>query len=316
MNKVLILSHGEVASLGITVKECVEAVEDVLKEHARNNVILYPKSSIKPKEGVFFTSMPAYVKKLGIVGIKWVNRFPGSTDRPRITASMFINDANNGRLLSVMDATWITMMRTGAVAAVTAKHLGKKGFDTVSFIGLGVTAVATLTCFLEMFPNIKNIKLFKYKDQAERFVKRFSHSRRNFIICDKMEDVFKNSDIIITAVTFAAKPFVKKEWLSDGMLALPIHTRGWQDCDPLFDKVYADDHAHVKDFMPEIFAEIGEVINGNKPGRENAKEKIIAYNIGIAIEDMALGKMVYDRALKKGVGQKIDLENFKDAFWL
>ena len=256
------------------------------------------------------------MKKLNVAGLKWVNRFPGATDRPRITASMFLNDGDTGRLLSVMDATWITMMRTGSVAAITAKYLAKKNFDTISFIGLGVTAVATLICMLELFPGIREIKLFKYKNQAERFIQRFSYTSLEFTICDKMEDVFKDTDIVVTAVTYAAKPFVKKEWLSDGMLALPIHTRGWQNCDPLFDKIYADDYGHVKHFMPEIFAELGEVVAGSKPGREDDKEKIISYNIGLSIEDIALAKIVYNRALKKGIGKKIVIENYEGMFWL
>jgi alanine dehydrogenase len=310
----LILSHEDIISLNIPLIECIKAVEEVLKEHAQGKVKLKPKLSIKRDGGIFFTAMPAYVEKLNKIGIKWVNRIPTKVTSPRITGTMLLNDPDSADLLAVMEATWITAIRTGAVAALTAKNLGKPNFETISFIGLGNTATAALKCMLELCPHIKKVKAYNYNNSAQRFFDQFSDKKQEnnleFEICDEMEDIFLGTDVVVTAVTYAAKPFVKKEWLFDGILAIPIHTRGWQDCDPLFDKVYADDHGHVIDFMPQITGELGEVILGLKPARENDQEKIMAYNIGIAIDDVAISNLVYKTALERGVGKKMKLSNF------
>lgn len=323
----LSLSHQDILNLNITIKDCIEVIEDVLKEHGKKQVMLPPKFSIIPDEGVFFTSMPAYVPALKISGIKWVSRFPENRklNIPKVISTLILNEMVTGKPLAVMEGSWVTAMRTGATAAITAKYFAKKDFDTISIIGAGVQSVAILMCLLEVCPQIRNVKLFRYKDTAERFMNRFSSEDLNFTCHSNMGAFFKDTSIVIASPTYATTPFVEKEWLSEGILALPIHHRGWEKCAFSFDKVVTDDLNQTNHYieegefsggMPPIYAELGEVILGIKKGRENEAEKIIAYNIGIAISDIALGKHVYEKALSKGVGVSLDLNNYDRSFWL
>lgn len=323
----LFLSHQDILNLEITVEECIEITEKVLKEHGKKNVFLPSKSSIIPSEGIFFTSMPAYLPALEVSGIKWVSRFPENKklNIPKVISTFILNEMVTGKPLAVMESSWVTAMRTGATAAITAKYFAKKNLDTIAIIGAGVQAVAVLMCLMEVCPQIRNVKVFKHKDTAERFINRFSVENLNFTCCSNMEEVFKNISIAITSPTYALTPFVENKWLPDGILALPIHHRGWEKCAFSFDKVVTDDLNQTNHYieagefsggMPPIYAELGEVILGIKKGRENEAEKIIAYNIGIAISDVALGKYVYEKALSKGVGVSLNLNNYDDCFWL
>jgi len=122
-----------------------------------------------------------------------------------------------------------------------------------------------------------------------------------------LEKTIKNSDIILTAPTYASESFVNPEWLKEGILALPIHHRGWEKCALKFDKIITDDKNQTLEYkekgefsggLPEIYAELGEIISGKKVGRTNNKEKIIAYNIGIAICDLAIAKLIYEKTKK------------------
>lgn len=323
----LSLSHQDILNLNITIKECIEVIEEVLKEHGKKQIMLPSKSSIIPDEGIFFTSMPAYVPALKISGIKWVSRFPENRklNIPKVISTLILNEMVTGKPLAVMEGSWVTAMRTGATAAITAKYFAKKDFDTVSIIGTGVQSTAILMCLMELCPQIRNVKLLQYKDTAERFINRFSSESLSFIRCSNMKDIFKGATIVISSPTYAPTPFVEKEWLSDGILALPIHHRGWEKCAFSFDKVITDDLNQTNHYveegefsggMPPIYAELGEVILGIKKGRENEAEKIIAYNIGIAISDIALGKYVYEKAVSKGVGVSLNLNNYDRSFWL
>lgn len=87
---------------------------------------------------------------------------------------MMLYNAKNGELLALVDCDWITTMRTGAVAAVSAKALRKDGAITYGIVGLGNTGRATLLCVLEAEPEKHfKVKLLRYKDQAELFIERF-----------------------------------------------------------------------------------------------------------------------------------------------
>ena len=102
------------------------------------------------------------------------------------------------------------------------------------------------------------------------------------------------SDVIISSVTYSKDCFCADEFFKKGCLVVPVHTRGFQNCDLFFDKVFADDYEHVKHFQYfnsfREFGEISEIIAGKKSGRDNDKQRILVYNIGIAIHDIYFAK--------------------------
>lgn len=231
-------------------------------------------------------------------------------------------DMQTGNFLAMMDANWITAMRTGAVAAHSIKLLAKTNFRNISILGLGNTARATLLVLLALFPSKHfNIKLLKYKNQAEIFIERFiEYENLSFEIVGDYISLIKESDVIISCATYFDNDICSDEYFDEGVLLVPVHTRGFSNCDLFFDKVYGDDTNHICHFKYfnqfKSFSEISDVLTGKALGRENNKERIIAYNIGLSIHDINFAAHIYQLLQNREQLLDIDLHEPKEKFWI
>ncbi|MCY6484385.1 ornithine cyclodeaminase [Clostridium aestuarii] len=316
-----IFTHYDIIDLNIEPIQCYKWVSNMLED--KGNVILPSKISMRPTEGIFYNVMPSLLPQYNGGGIKVVTRYPSR--KPALDSQIMIYDYKTGNIKALMDGNYITTMRTGAVAAHSIKLLGKKNFNKIGIIGLGNQARATLKVLLSLFPYRKILlKLMKYKDQHllfQEYIKNLSNSDNiEFVLCDSYEDVVKGSDIIISSVTYFAQDICEDNCFDEGCLVVPIHTRGFMNCDLFFDKVYADDTDHVKGFKYfnqfKKFAEISDVLSGDAEGRMNDEERIIIYNIGLSMHDVYFAEKIYQIAQLKEVGQEISLDSPKDKFWI
>jgi ornithine cyclodeaminase/alanine dehydrogenase-like protein (mu-crystallin family) len=220
-----------------------------------------------------------------------------------------------------MDADWITAMRTGAVAASAINHFQNSNASEYSIIGLGNTARATLLCLVESNPGKTfKIKILAYKDQADLFISRFSsYSNIDFSIVYSNEGLIEGTDVIISCVTAANDIIGEDRWYKEGVLVIPVHTRGFQNCDLFFDKIFVDDIGHVKDFKYfnkfKSCEEFSKVLLEEVPGRSNDEERILAYNIGIALHDTYFASEIFRRL--SGLSPDIDINDSNlSKFWV
>lgn len=289
-----------IKNLNISPTMCVEWAYNALLHKYES--VLPAKTSIKLPGDVFINTMPACLPNIQKFGVKVVSRYPQRL--PSLQSDLLLYDIQNGKLLALMDGLWITTMRTGAVAALSVKYLQKKGAREYAFIGLGNTARATLLCLLSILGNIKiKINLLRYKDQAESFIERFrDYSNITFQIYDSCFDLIRNSDVVISCVTVANELFASNDAFQPGVLVVPVHTRGFQNCDLFFDKVFADDKSHVCGFKYfnnfKRFDEFSHVLLGENEGRISNKERILIYNIGIALHDIFFASKIYDQVTR------------------
>ncbi len=284
------ITDQQIRSLAISPAICVEWVKESfsIKEYAQ----LPAKISVHPQGNDFITTMPCLLPtEYGIFGVKIVSRIKGQ--KPALKSEMMLFDASNGKLLTLMDADWITSMRTGAVAALAIHTLGIENCTEFSFIGLGNTAYATIQCLLDTIDNRTiHFRLKRYKDQAERCRDYFSgYPNATFEIVDSMEELVRDSQVIVSCITDADGLLVEDSSLfAPGCLVVPVHTRGFQNCDTCFDKVFADDTNHVKGFKYfsqfKSFGELSDVLSSKIAGRENNQERILSYNIGVGLHDV------------------------------
>lgn len=292
------ITNSEIVALNISATKCVDWVREafVMKSECQ----LPAKISVHPTGNDFFTTMPCLLpKEYGRFGAKVVSRIVGRV--PALKSDMMLFDSNNGELLALVDCDWITAMRTGAVAALAIKTFRNSTAKEYAFIGLGSTARATLTCLLESCKDEQlNIRLFRYKNQAEKIVEEYKHYKNaTFTIVDNTSDLVRGADVVVSCITDASGLLVEDESLfKPGVLVVPVHTRGFQNCDTTFDKVYADDTDHVKGFkyFSEFreFHQIEEVLKGVTPGRESDTERILSYNIGLGLHDVLYASRIYD----------------------
>lgn len=293
------ISNQDIAELHITPTQCVEWVREAfcLKYEAQ----LPPKISLHPQGMDFFNTMPCLLPiQYDRFGVKVVSRI--ANRKPSLHSDLLLYQASTGELLSFIEADWITQMRTGAVAALTIKTLQNTSSQTYAFVGLGSTAHATMQCLQAILPHERHIKckLLRYKDQAEIFANEFKADNITFEIVDSNLDLVRDTDVLVSAVTEMQELFCKNDFLyKEGILVIPIHTRGFQNCDLFFDHIFADDRGHVCHFKYfdsfHQFNEISEVLLGRVPARTSNKERILAYNIGLGLHDVYFANKIYER---------------------
>ena len=311
-----IITFKDIVKQNISPKTCYKWASEMILN--KNNALLPPKISMKPFDGVFCNVMPSIIDNVG--GIKVVTRYPERV--PALESFLTIYDVETGKNLALMDATWITAMRTGAVAAHSILLLAKKNFSTIGMVGLGNTARATLLVLAEICPDKKfNIKLKKYNSQEIDFAKRFEkYSNLNFTFVDTAQQVVRGSDVIISAVTYMPEDFCDDDCYDPGVLVVPVHTLGFTNCDLFFDKVFADDYGHVCHFRNfdkfKSFAEVTDVVNQRVAGRENDEERILAYNIGISLHDINFAEHIYTLLKDNSSLPDISLDGPTEKFWI
>ena len=319
--ELLYLSQEDVIATAMNMPETIAVVEDALREHGLGETENPPKPGVHPANS-FIHAMPGYLPRKRAAGLKWVSSFSGNTGLgiPPVMGLFILNDVQTGQPLAVMDCRWITAMRTGAVSAVAARYLAAKNSTVVGIIGAGIQGRYNLIALAAALPFLESVRVFDINPRAaDGFVAALAGELQlQFEIGKSPQDVIEGADIIVTATGRLDEPIFKERWISPGALILPVHHRGWENRTlHRVDKFITDDwqqlklaHETVGGFdgpLPESYAELGKIIIGEKPGRENEEERIIDFNYGLAIEDVAMANEIYKRAKTNGRGQTLPL---------
>jgi ornithine cyclodeaminase/alanine dehydrogenase-like protein (mu-crystallin family) len=294
--KMKILDFKTIQKLNITPEICLEWAQTIITE--KYNSILPAKTSIQFNNDCFFNTMPSLIPDISRFGVKEVSRYPSRN--PSLLADIMLYNSNDGELLAIMDGTWITSMRTGAIAALSVNLLKKKITKSYSFIGLGNVARATLLCLNTLLKHEPiTVKVLKYKEQHIDFKNRFStYKNISFEFYESASTLIRESDVVVSCVTVANTYFAYDQDYLTGILVVPVHTKGFQNCDLFFDKIYCDDISHIKDFkyfnQYKYCDEISNVFLKKCNGRISDEERILVYNIGISLHDIYFASKIYD----------------------
>lgn len=284
------ISNGEIEKLGISSNDMLEWAGDMIKH--KSECVLPAKISMKQEGHIFYNVMPCILPKQKLAGVKLVNRYPMRA--PSLKSNLMLYDLDSGDIKAVMDADFITKWRTAAVAVHSLKLFAKSDYKTVAFIGLGEIGKATLKVFFDTIDRDMTIRIFNYKNRADEIIgEYYVNNQKHNIKWEKYDDylqMVKGCDVIVSSITYAEKDFADESVYEKGCLLIPVHTLGFQGCDLTFDKIFGDDKGHIEGFKYfdrfKSFAEVADVVNGKCSGRENDEERIIAYNIGIALHDI------------------------------
>lgn len=305
---VSIIQQQQIDALNISSKECIEWVKQgfLMKDDAQ----MPAKLSVHPQGEDFMTSMPCLLPKYNgrkYFGLKLVSRIEGQT--PTLKSDITLYDAETGHLLAIMDGDWITAMRTGAVAALAARTFQRKGVDTYSMIGLGNIARAVALCLIaDNEDRHITIRLMRYKDQAEMFIERFkAYENVTFNIVDDNTTFVAEADVLISCVTVATELlFPDNSLFKKGITVIPVHVRGFQNCDLFFDKVFGDDTGQIQNWKYfkqfKEYDEIHHVLQGKNLGRTNDEERILSYNYGLALHDIVFASKIYEKVINTSQG--------------
>ncbi len=320
--KILYLSQSDVASLGVTMKEIIDALEAAFREHGNAKVEMPPKPGVHTQPDAFIHAMPAWIPALHSVGVKWVSGYPANYKQhlPYITGLLILNDEVTGIPLAVMDCTWITAMRTGAATAVAAKYLARPESESVGILGCGVQGHSNIEA-LDVLFNLKRVVAYdNLPEQVDRFAadveRRFGLSVAK---AKQPRDAVDGLDIVVTAGPILHKPHatIQAGWLKEGAFASLVDFDSYWAGAAMKEasKFCTDDVPQLEHYrsigyfqdIPPIYATVGELVAGIKRGRENAREKTMTCNLGLALDDMATAPIVYKRAVERRIGTWLPL---------
>jgi ornithine cyclodeaminase/alanine dehydrogenase-like protein (mu-crystallin family) len=322
-NQLLYLSQADVKSVGLPMAEIIEALDGAFRAKGEGRTEMPPKPGIHPGGGDnFIHAMPAYIQDLKSAGIKWVSGFPDNPRKglPYITGLLILNEAETGLPLSVMDCVWITAKRTGAATALAARHLARPDSAVVGVLGCGVQGRSNVEALNVLFP-LKKVMAYDMDGAAvQRYVKDVSSQWGLEVVPVKTpQEAVTGCDIVVTAGPILKKPHatIQAGWLDQGAFASLVDYDSYWHPDAMKQaaKFCTDDvpqlrlHQQFGYFrnIPNIHADLGELVTGRKPGRQDASERTMTANLGLAIDDMAVAPLLYRRAKEKGIGTWLDL---------
>ncbi len=329
--KTLILDAATIKKL-VGIKEALKAIEDVFRLLGEGKTRMPPKLYLPlPEFDGDFRAMPAYVEGLKGCGIKWVNVHSQNKKRtfPTVMAIIILSNPSNGFPLCIMEATYLTALRTGAAGGVAAKFLARPDSRKVALVGCGVQARTQFQALMEVF-DIREVKVWGIKDKETReFIGEFKGLKKVDIkLSPTVEACVKDSDIIVTT-TPSRKPLVRLKWIREGVHinAIGADAEGKQELDSRVlkkAKIIVDDikqASHSGEInvplsrgelsKKEIYADIGEVVCGKKKGRSKKGEITIFDSTGLAIQDIAMANLVYSKGLKLKGARYVNFVSFK-----
>jgi alanine dehydrogenase len=314
----LLLDRNSIKAL-LGMADVINAVEEAFRVCGEGKGKMPPKTYLALERGDF-RAMPAALP--GCAGVKWVNVHPHnpSLGLPSVMAVLIYSDPETGYPLAIMDATETTAYRTGAAAAIASKYLARRDSHTVGIIGAGFQAHTQILAHAELF-NPVSINAF---DVSQAAVDKLVHTFPQFSIrnCSIQEAVA--SDIVCT-LTPSRSPIVKRGWIRPGthINAVGADAPGKEELDPSILKeaiVVVDDIKQASGSgeinvpiqtgaygIGDIYGTLAEVVAGKKKGRTSGGDITVFDSTGIAIEDIAVARLLFEKAQQRGDYPSIDL---------
>jgi alanine dehydrogenase len=323
------LNGPDVAELAITDDEILQAIETSLASQGRGECVIEPRMHLKPQAGTdghFNVLRGAIGEPIGLAGVKVVGDFVDNylQDLPSEVGMLTLFDPRTGIPVAIIDATAITEMRTGAVTAIGAKHLARRDSRVLGHIGARGTAYWNVRLLDRLF-NFEEIRVHSARPESRQaFGERLAQDLgKPVIVCDNWQDTVQGADIVVEASRLRAPaPMLRTEWIKPGALVVPYGTMSAVELSltDIMAKMVVDDwgqckggqfgslRAHVETgrlSAQTLHAEMGQIVAGLKPGRENETETILFWHRGLSLSDIALGYALLQKARRLGVGQTL-----------
>lgn len=309
---IVTISKEDIESLAITAKEKYDWVDTVLCK--KQNYVLPVKTRMPLKETDYFNVMPCALPAENVLGLKVVTRNENRRERglSNIDGDILLYSYDDFLPIALMDGSLITTLRTAAVAVhsmfnFTPKEVLDSPNLTIAMVGLGNIGTEIGNQLFEFLSDRSEyiVKLFDYKDHADRFMKHFKdYTNIVFDKCSTYDELMRGSDVVFSSITYADSDFCQPSVYKNNCTIIPVHLRGFMECDRSFDQVITSDLESIKKFRY-----YGEIKNlsyvDDLIAKRNRNEDLhlgnqrIIYNLGLAVHDLYYAKKIYDLFLQK-----------------
>ena len=335
MNRELLyLNRTDVAQAGGDHSDVyVAALSEALTAHAKQDFVqpLKPYLRAQGKEGHIADRIIAMPSHIGgqdpVSGIKWIGSKhdnPAKRQLERASGVIILNDPETNYPIAVMEASLISSMRTAAVSVIAAQHLAKEGFTDLTIIGCGLIGDRQLQSMLEQFDHIQQVYVYdQFPEASDKFVNKWAaaYPDVNFVQASTAREAVEHAEVLITC-TVTDQPYIEYEWLQKGVFISNISIMDIQkEVFVQADKVIVDDWSQAnreKKTLNQLVlegcfsedalhAELGQLVTGDKPGREHDDEIILLNPMGMAIEDISSAYHIYKRAQQQQIGTTLNL---------
>lgn len=319
----LYLSRRDVESLGMTFAEIVDRLTFGFTELAAGRVMMPAKVWIVRDPETFHSAMPCYIPALGVAGCKWSSGNPRAAafGLPYIQSLYLLTDGETGRPLALMDSTWITAMRTAAASAFTIRHLARPGAQVAAILGCGVQGRSHLRAVAECVPGIKAVRVFDINvAAAERLAAETPPELRFDVrVARSVREALDGADVVVVAGS-NERPrdgLIEPDWIAPGAVAVSINrdTCWTAEAIAAMELVVTDDRrsiAHMQEhgictLVTRIDTELGDIVARRHPGRRTSADRVAAFNLGVALEDLVTAAELYRRARGRDAGTWLPL---------
>ncbi|UJF16142.1 ornithine cyclodeaminase family protein [Jeotgalibaca sp. MA1X17-3] len=329
--QILVLKDHEMKEV-LSMREAIQADKDALSLYSKGEVTIPLRTNLNiPEQEGQSLYMPGYAADASALGVKIVSVYPGNIKKglTSVPATMVLVDTETGQVSSIMDGTYLTQLRTGAVAGAGTDELARKDSSVFTLIGTGGQAETQLEAVLAIRPikqvYVSDLDMERAKEFANKMTSLYGEKYNTVIeAAPSLEDAVRQSDVITSVTTSPVKTF-EGSWVKPG-----THINGVGSYTPAMAEIDANilKNAHkiycdTKDALVEsgdftqaienglfnsddITGELGDLINGKTPGRESEEEITFFKTTGNAVLDIVTAQRIYEAAKKVNIGSILE----------
>jgi ornithine cyclodeaminase/alanine dehydrogenase-like protein (mu-crystallin family) len=316
---ILYLSSRNLEDLGLGTAEIVPILEEMFRLKAKGGTMLPPKIFFHRDGPRFYSAMVSATPGLGYAGCKWQSGDPGNAARglPYIHGLFIMSEDATGQPVAIMDAKWVTANRTAAASAVTAKHLARKDARTMAILGCGLQGRKNLEALKAVVPQVGRCQAYDVVPEREAaFVRAMDGQWGISVVASgTAEGAVRGADLVITAgpIEDRRRATLVPEWLAPGSVTITLDYDSYVTDAAIAaaDLVLTDDRGQIADArlregkftgVTRIDAELAELLSTGQGRRTHEDQRILVFNLGIALEDLATGVEILKRARQKKIG--------------
>jgi alanine dehydrogenase len=324
------LSGADVARLGLSDREILDAVEDGLRAQGSGQARIEPRVHLEPDPALrgHFNVLRGYLAPIQLAGVKVVGDYVDNYKQglPSELGLLTLYDSTNGMPVAIVDASDLTAMRTGALTALGARYLARPDSRVLGHVGARGSSYWNVRLLDRLF-DFEEIRVHSRRPESrDDFARRLSEDLGKPVRATATwGECLRGADVMVEATRLERpEPNLLTRWVEPGCLVIPYGTMSAVELTltDVMDKVVVDDwgQAHAGSFgalrahvdsgrldEESLHAELCQIVVGDKPGRESDDERILFWHRGLSLSDIALGHAMLEKARVLGIGQTLSV---------
>jgi ornithine cyclodeaminase/alanine dehydrogenase len=317
------LNSEQIEQLELSMAEVVELLDAMFRQRATTRMVNPPKIFEHRSDSRLYSSMVSFAPSMGFASCKWQSGDADNPSRglPLIQGLLLLTEDETGQPVALMDAKWITGERTAAASALLARHQARSDARTLSILGCGLQARKHLQALTQAVPTLRRCFVYDIiAERAQAFVTEMrQHYELEIVACSSARDCVVEGDVVVSGAPIVQhpKPVIDPDWIKPGCLGISIdYDASWcPETVASMDLVLSDDRGQLRDEqnkghfkgVDRIDADLSEMLHAGTALRSNDEQRILGYNLGISLEDLAVASELYRRAVARNIGTLVEM---------